>query len=280
MDYILFSGSDQRIEFLEEIMHLYDIQALESMTSNVYSSTSSRWAEEENGVEKTQAFLKVYASDDVLDQIEKEYSDGKRYSVVEEDWLKKWKEGYKPTHIGSYRFIAPHHDRKNIDKEIIINPSMAFGTGDHDTTKSMVLAIESLGGIRGTCYDVGCGSGILSMVLIKEGADKVIGIEIDEDALKNAYENLELNKLDNIIFKRSSLLENEVEKADVICANILPHILVEMKNDALRLLKDDGYLILGGILLEKKQEVIDNFSAFKVVDEFILGQWMSLVLKV
>ncbi|WP_019774933.1 50S ribosomal protein L11 methyltransferase, partial [Streptococcus sobrinus] len=132
-----------------------------------------------------------------------------------------------------------------------------FGTGTHPTTKMSLYALEQV--LRGgeTVLDVGTGSGVLSIASSLLGAKDIYAYDLDNVAVRVAQENIDLNPdMANIHVAAGNLLEGVQQEADVIVANILADILVKLTDDAYRLVKDQGYLILSGIIADKLDLVL------------------------
>lgn len=203
--------------------------------------------------------------------------------VAEENWATAWKKYYHPVRISRYLTIKPswqdYQTQDERQKVIQLDPGMAFGTGTHPTTRLSLQALECV--IRGneTVLDVGTGSGVLSIAASFLGAKEIYAYDLDEVAVKAAKENLALNPTaTNIWIKSNDLLKGVEHKADVIVANILADIIVKMIPDAWRLLKDDGTLIVSGIIAAKK----DLVTAAMTQQGFVLDQlfqqkdWLAL----
>lgn len=159
---------------------------------------------------------------------------------------------------------------------------MAFGTGTHPTTKMSLYALEQV--LRGgeTLLDVGTGSGVLSVAATYLGAAEIFAYDIDEVAVRVALENIELNPgHEKIHVSANNLLEGIDKKADVIVANILADILVLMTDDAFRLVKEEGYLIMSGIIADKADMVIASAenAGFFLETRMIQGEWNCLIFK-
>ncbi len=249
----------------------------------VNDSDGSWYVDEFDTTDKKQeeVTFKVFASLSVIDEIKAHYRDLiydiKIEEESDENWNQKWIDSYKPIEVGTFIIVAPWHDIKSDKEKVIIEPAMAFGTGYHETTSTCIDALEKYLKKGDTLYDVGAGSAILSIIAKKLGAKKVIGIEIDADAIKNAKENIELNNSIGVEIKEGNLLKDENEKADIIIANILPVILKDMVSDAKELLNIDGYLILSGILNERVEEVKAYYSDFKFVEKINKNEWNTLI---
>lgn len=189
--------------------------------------------------------------------------------VPHENWQENWMQHYRPQRLSRYMTIVPVWEDYQADKNencIYLDPGLAFGTGNHPTTQLGVQALEMY--VRGgeCVLDVGTGSGVLAFAAVAYGATQVYGYDLDPQAVDSAKQNLtyqverremlgEQFEQATVAFAVNDLLNGVTHKANIIVANILPHILVNMFDDARQLLTDDGYLILGGILDEKASEI-------------------------
>lgn len=205
--------------------------------------------------------------------------------LAEEDWADNWKKYYEPARITHDLTIVPSwtdYEASAGEKVIKLDPGMAFGTGTHPTTKMSLFALEQV--LRGgeTVIDVGAGSGVLSIASSLLGAKTIYAYDLDDVAVRVAQENIDLNQgTDNIHVAAGDLLKGFGQEADVIVANILADILVLLTDDAYRLVKDQGYLILSGIISEKLDMVLEAaFSAgFFLETHMVQGEWNALVFK-
>lgn len=206
--------------------------------------------------------------------------------VAEENWATAWKKYYHPVRISRYLTIVPSWEEytpQHVDEKIItLDPGMAFGTGTHPTTRLTLQALEVA--IRGneTILDVGTGSGVLSITSKYFGANDVYAFDLDDVAVQAAQENMDLNEVaKDVHVSANDLLKGVEIEADIIVANILADIIVLMIEDAWRLLKTTGTLIVSGIIEEKKQMVIDGMEAQGFVVDQIFQQkdWYAILLK-
>lgn len=206
--------------------------------------------------------------------------------VGEEDWANAWKQYYFPVRVTRFLTVVPSwvDYEKEQDDELLIelDPGLAFGTGTHPTTQLSLTALEQT--IRGneSVLDVGTGSGVLSIASKLLGASKVTAFDIDEMATRVAKENIALNPtIGEIEVYENNLLVGVDQKSDLIVANILAEILLQMPEDAYRNLNDDGRLILSGIIESKANEVKQSFekAGFTLVERMIMREWNCFIMK-
>jgi len=175
--------------------------------------------------------------------------------IKDKNWNEKWENTFKSINIDNKIIIRTpfHNELTKPEYDIIIEPKMSFGTGSHPTTELMLVSILSYKDkIRGSrILDMGCGTGVLSIMASKCGALKITGIDIDEWAYNNAITNIKHNNISNITLRigDAKLLENE-EPFDFIFANINRNILLEDMSRYVALLKTQGLLIISGFYLE------------------------------
>lgn len=205
----------------------------------------------------------------------------------DENWQTNWMAHYKVQEVTRFITIVPAwielKEAKTSEHRIILDPGIAFGTGSHPTTQLGIQALETV--MRGgeIVLDVGTGSGVLAFVSKALGASEVYGFDLDPQAVESAKENLKLqNYTDHSVhFQVNDLLKGVETSADIIVANILPHILIHLLSDAYTLLRPKGTLILGGILEEKSlelEEILPRYQ-FKVRQKLILNGWVSLIVE-
>ena len=208
------------------------------------------------------------------------------YSMVDdEDWSTAWKKYYKPFHISESVVIKPSWEEyQQKDGEIVIemDPGMAFGTGTHETTRLCSQLLEKYVNKADRVIDVGCGTGILSIIAVKLGAGHAVAIDIDEVAARVTGENCRINSVeDNISVRKGILTDLEPQKADVIVANIIADVVIGISADVPSYLKEGGILLTSGIIKERKNDVIKAYTdlKFETINLLEMGEWVAIAFK-
>lgn len=204
--------------------------------------------------------------------------------VDEEDWENNWKEYYHPTKIGERIVVKPTWEEYlPVGDEITLelDPGMAFGTGTHETTRLCVRALEKYVKEDSVVFDIGTGSGILSIAAAKLNAKKVVGVDLDPVAVDAAKRNVEINNLKNVEILHGNLMDVVHGKANIIVANILAHIIKILVDQVKDFIVPGGYFISSGIIQEKKDDVISKlkecgFNIEEVLDD---GEWCCIIAK-
>ncbi|MBQ8290700.1 MAG: 50S ribosomal protein L11 methyltransferase [Clostridia bacterium] len=205
--------------------------------------------------------------------------------VREEDWADSWKSHYKPQRIGNVTIVPSWEDYTPDEGEHIIrlDPGMAFGTGTHETTRLVIRLLQRIDLSARQVLDVGCGSGILSIVASVLGAEHINAYDIDPVAVRVAEENVTACGLDNIEVGTSDLLAGVKQVRGgygVLCANIVAEIIVRMLPDAHLFLTADAPVILSGIVVSKENEVLEcaRRCGYRVIDRECENDWVALTL--
>ncbi len=205
--------------------------------------------------------------------------------VDDEDWKDKWKEFFKPTKVTNRIVVKPTWEEYTPeDGELVIeiDPGMAFGTGTHETTSLCMKLMEKYLGDNPEdkkILDVGCGSGILSICGALLGSREILGIEIDEDAVRVANENVEANHAEDVVKVVQGDLTKGVDfTADVIVANLMADLVMLLSKDARKHLTRDGVFISSGILVEKEEKVSAAIreAGFKILEIAEDGEWCAI----
>lgn len=205
--------------------------------------------------------------------------------VDENDWANSWKAYYKPAKVGDKIVIKPtweEYEAKENDIVIELDPGMAFGTGTHETTSMCIRELEKYVKPDSVVFDIGCGSGILSIAAAKLGASNVLGVDLDEVAVKVSKENVDENNVgDTVDIKHGNLMDVVSDKADIVVANIIADIIKILAKDVQSFLKEDGVFISSGIILDKIEEVKNSLveNKFEIIDVKTQGEWAAIVSK-
>ena len=203
-------------------------------------------------------------------------------NVQDEDWKENWKKWYKPMHIGNRIVIKPtweDYDEQPGDLVIHLDPGMAFSTGTHETTSMCIRMLERYVKPGDVCMDVGCGSGILALAAAKLGAGKCIAIDLDEQAVKAAEENVKANGLADVVqVEHGDLLEQESGSADVIVANIIADVICFLCRPAAGRLRENGVFICSGIIKEREEDVQRALmmAGYQLDQRMQEGEWVCL----
>lgn len=229
----------------------------------------------------------------------------------DKDWMNNWKQFFKPFRLYDNIVIKPTwetlEDVKEDDLIVEIDPGIAFGTGSHETTKLCIGQLKKYLNDGDTVFDIGSGSGILSIVSVLLGAGFVHGMDIDEVAVKSSIENAKLNNIgeDRLKFSCGNLLadnyigkgttfqlskdaiksDQQVEvdmKYDIVVANILADVIIPLSSVVGKFLKEDGYFITSGIIDTKEDDVKKALIAngFNVIDVVHMNDWVSIIAKI
>jgi ribosomal protein L11 methyltransferase len=205
---------------------------------------------------------------------------------VPTDWSLTYRD-----HIGAHTLgaltIAPPWlaDQYDAATTIVVDPAMAFGTGEHPTTRGVVRLMQRVVRPGDFVADLGAGSAVLSIAAVKLGAARVAAIELEHDAIGNANENVERNGVADrvtVIEGDAKLLLPLVAPVRVVFANIISSVLVELLGPIREALTADGAAILSGLLVDERPSLLKVIAmeGFEVVEEDAEGDWWSVSVRV
>lgn len=258
---------------------------------------------EDNGEDYTELLKQVKAALEDLRQVVDVGSGVITSDQTEDlDWINNWKEFFKSFYIEDILIKPTWEALKEEDKDkflIEIDPGVSFGTGKHETTQLCILQLLKY--IRGNeaytpankhpkVLDVGCGSGILSIVALKLGASEVVGTDLDPDCMTPTHDNFEVNHLDQKLgtFYIGNLIDDVelqekvgTEEYDIVVANILADVIIPMAPVIPARLKKGGYFITSGIIDMKENAVKEAIekAGMEVVEINHMGEWVNITAR-
>ena len=199
------------------------------------------------------------------------------------DWSEAWKHGVGAHELGDLAVVPPWlAEGRDPATTIVIDPGMAFGTGEHQTTRCVVRLMQPIIRRGDTVADLGAGSAVLAIAAAKLGAGRVTAIEMDPEAIENAEENVERNRVADrvtVIEGDAGVLLPLVAPVRVVLANIISSVLVELLPAIRGALTRDGQAILSGILHEERDHMLAVLDEDWIVeDEAREGQWWSVAV--
>ena len=257
---------------------------------------------EDKGISKVSFYLEE--SEDtatLLEQVEAGLEEQRKFVEIGEgtitqsetedvDWINNWKQFFQSFYIDDILIKPTWEELKEEDKDkflIEIDPGVSFGTGKHETTQLCIRQIRKYMNEGDKVLDVGCGSGILSIVALKLGASHVVGTDLDENCMTSTYENMAVNHLDkelgefyvgNLIDDTALQKQVGTEEYDIVVANILADVIIPMAPVIPARLKENGIFITSGIIDFKENEVKAAIEAagLTVLEINHQGEWVNI----
>ncbi|MCE5212694.1 MAG: 50S ribosomal protein L11 methyltransferase [Deltaproteobacteria bacterium] len=244
---------------------------------------------QDNRSEKRVAALQKYIENlsEIFPDFEK--PSFKTETICDPNWGEQWKKYFKPIRVSKNIIIKPTWERYTPDSRDIvieIDPGMAFGTGQHASTRMCIEAIEDIivndRSIKEwKVLDVGCGTGILGITAAKVGAQDVVCVDTDRKAVEIAGENAVINNVKTSLrtFNKNAAAVNEPR--NLIIANLTSKLLLELREHLIQLLLPEGYMIISGIIEQDAKNVEKHFSAAPLAlhREITEKEWVCYVLK-
>ena len=210
--------------------------------------------------------------------------------IPETDWVAKVKRELSPVEAGRF-FVCGKHDLKKTPTDrvgLLIEASMAFGTGHHGTTKGCLLALDKiLSEVTNlkNVIDIGCGTAVLAMAVAKTSSAKIMASDVDPVAVEVALANLKANNLENRVdcIEAMGFEDFRIKSRgpyDLIFANILKRPLIDLAPDISGQMSSGGLAIISGILDEQAEEIIDFYqqNGLVVFDRIDIGEWVTLTV--
>ena len=212
--------------------------------------------------------------------------------VKDEDWSENWKQYYKPIEVGNKVVIVPEWEEvPDTDRvKFIINPGCSFGTGSHESTRMCIEEMEKHMHQGDHILDLGCGSGILSVIGLLIGAKDATAVDIDPMAVETAYSNLELNGLPRDIYHgydgdittdEKLMAKLSEKKYDIVLANIVADVIINLSCYVKAFMKDSSTFICSGIIIERKDEVRAALeeAGLEIIEERTMGEWAAFTAR-
>ncbi len=243
-------------------------------------------------------------ADAVLKQVKQELEDLRMFMDIGEgsvsvdetediDWINNWKKFFHQFYIDDLLVIPSWEEVKEEDRDkkiLHIDPGTAFGTGMHDTTQLCIRQIKKFLTPETTLLDVGSGSGILAILALMYGAGKAVGTDLDPCAVEAVRQNMEVNGIrqeDFTMMIGNIITEKEVQDKvgylcyDIVVANILANVLVELTPVIVEQLKPGGIYITSGIIEEKEECVAEAVRAagLEIIEVTRQGEWVSITAR-
>ena len=211
-------------------------------------------------------------------------------ALADQDWRDSYKAHFKASRFGRLHWV-PVWERNAFqlpagEAVIWLDPGLAFGTGNHETTRlcaERLVALADTRGVTGKVIDAGCGSGILALSAVRLGFSDVSGFDNDSEAVRVSDENAALNELTGRVrFYTADLAAGlPAESADVVLANILGDVLIKFAPLLIRAVKPRGALVMSGILAVEIEKVRAAFATLVpnwTCDSRLMGEWADLML--
>lgn len=283
------------LTFLEENKQFWDYvddELLEAKKAETrvkfYVSDNAAGKELLNHAHEEIASLRLFDTEKKFGRLEFAYE-----NISEEDWANNWKKYFKPIKVGEKMLICPEWENlPETEGRVVfkVNPGMSFGTGTHFSTQLCIEEIEKY--IKGgeTVLDLGCGSGILSIIALLLGAKEAYAVDIDPNCVKIAYDNAEMNGIvkesyhvtsGNVLTESELTADLSLRKYDAVFANIVADVIIPLGKKAPMFLKENGLFIVSGIITERLDEVTASLkeSGFLPVTVRTRGDWAALTLR-
>ena len=295
---VTFKGKEEDYGVLVSWLLDHDVDCFREETASLVDELNSseiQWDYVDDNLLRVKAgelLLQFFPSEEEEDLI-KDFEDfvqegdlGKVSYHLEEgqDFANNWKKYYKPFDLGENLSVVPHWMDYSTDRvKILMDPGMAFGSGSHETTYLCLEKLEKYVKKDALVYDVGCGSGILSVASVLLGAKKAMGVDIDPVAIDASKNNASLNGVeDQVDFKKGDLLKEALRDLDLIVSNLFAEIIESFAGEIPGHLKPGGIFIGSGILSSKLDHLCQVLEkeGLEIIEKEDKNGWSVLVARV
>jgi ribosomal protein L11 methyltransferase len=198
--------------------------------------------------------------------------------------LDAWRVHARPVRVGGvhvrYPWLAADDDPPTGGEVVVVlDPSRAFGSGSHPSTRACLRAVARLAGPGASVLDVGCGSGVLAVTACRLGAARADGIDISPASVGVMTENARANGVESRVSVSTSPLSAVDGPYDIVVANLLAPTLIELADELRRVLAPDGVLVISGILAERQDHVLGALAPLRVIGEEHREGWAAVSLR-
>ncbi len=200
-----------------------------------------------------------------------------------QNWNEIWESNFHPVIVGEFCGIRAdfHAPLQNVEHELIINPKMAFGTGHHETTFSVIEIMQGIHFEGKTVLDYGCGTGVLAILASKLGAIEIEAVDIEIESYRNTVENSTINGVANVQAYHGTLQSIPGTDFDIILANINRNVILDSLGPLFGMLKPEGLLVVSGFVLDDEQlmsKALQN-QGFSIQETKRKNNWLAVKTK-
>ncbi len=197
-----------------------------------------------------------------------------------QNWNEIWESNFHPVIVGSFCGIRAdfHEPLVCMEHELVINPKMAFGTGHHETTFSVIEIMQGIQFTEKNVLDYGCGTGVLAILASRLGAQHIEAVDIEVESYRNTLENSQINGAENVSAIHGILTDVLGKDFDIILANINRNVILDSLGPLFELLKPAGLLVVSGFVLDDEQLMADSLQkqGFTILETKRKNNWLAM----